>query len=282
MINLFKPRVWMVVILITSFLFLLGITKLTASILFEQCSEKNIVNVPGQGKFCLTENDDIIENALRRGGWEKHIQAIMHKYLVPNKDVIDIGAYIGSHTVHLAKGLNAGVVYAFEPQKNIREKLKINIALNKVDNVRVLASALGSKYELSYMQKGPSGNKGGTHICSKKANNPGEVCDKKQTDYSKPIEIKTLDSYNFSNVGLMKIDAEGSELEIIKGAQKTINTSRPILIVETSSRGWKKSKDNDIKTLAALKKLHYTTYHIAGADYLAIPTERVTLNFGKQ
>ena len=46
------------------------------------------------------------------------------------------------------------------------------------------------------------------------------------------IPMKTLDSYEFSDVDLIKIDVEGYELQVVKGAAKTIAQSRPIIILE--------------------------------------------------
>lgn len=251
--------------------------------MFAQCSEKNIVNVPGQGIFFLSDEKDLIETRMRQGGWEKHIQYVMHKYLNPNKNVIDIGAYIGSHTVHLAKGLKNGIVYAFEPQWNIRRKLEGNLMLNQINNARVFPYALGPENEIASINYNNEDNKGGAHICSKNGTGRIKNCVQSQNTNKYSIEVRSLDSFNFSNIGLIKIDVEGFELQVLKGAKRTIEASRPIMVIETygkSSFGSTEKNKRDV--MALLKKLHYSVYHIAGADYLAMPTERVTLNFGKQ
>lgn len=227
--------------------------------------------VPGQGLFYLTEKNDVVENHLRRGGWEKGVQKIMSQYLDPNKNVIDIGAYVGSHTVHLAKALKDGVVYAFEPQWNIRRKLEGNLMLNEVKNARVFAYALGSENEKSHMNLSPKTNKGATTICSSKINSTGSKCSL-NTDKSRPIEIRTLDSFHFQNIGLIKIDVEGHELEVLKGAQQTLANSRPIIIIEI----W--NNENKQSRIDYLKDLNYSVTNIHGHDYLAIPKERLPLN----
>jgi hypothetical protein len=46
------------------------------------------------------------------------------------------------------------------------------------------------------------------------------------------VEVRTLDSYGFSGVRAVKVDVEGSEMEVLEGGRETIARDRPILIVE--------------------------------------------------
>ena len=46
------------------------------------------------------------------------------------------------------------------------------------------------------------------------------------------VDCRTIDSFNFSNVGLIKIDVEGAEKEVLMGARNTIIDNRPNLIIE--------------------------------------------------
>lgn len=50
------------------------------------------------------------------------------------------------------------------------------------------------------------------------------------------VSVKTLDSFNFNNVDLIKIDVEGHEYSVIQGAEKTIKKYKPLLIVEIEQR----------------------------------------------
>jgi FkbM family methyltransferase len=51
-----------------------------------------------------------------------------------------------------------------------------------------------------------------------------------------PIEIKRLDDYAFADVGIIKVDVEGHELEVLRGAEKTILREKPLLLVEIEQR----------------------------------------------
>lgn len=46
------------------------------------------------------------------------------------------------------------------------------------------------------------------------------------------VEVRTLDSYRFHDVHAIKVDVEGSEMEVLEGARETIARDRPVLIVE--------------------------------------------------
>lgn len=129
---------------------------------------------------------------------------------------IDVGANIGFMSMALATKYN---VVAFEPQSELFDLLDENVP----ENVRVYNVALGSKNGIAHMPKiryGDKGNYGGVGIV--KNSGFGTV----------PVEMRTLDSFGFSDVGLIKIDVEGYELEVLKGAVETINKYSPVLYVE--------------------------------------------------
>ena len=51
------------------------------------------------------------------------------------------------------------------------------------------------------------------------------------------VEINTLDSYNFGDVDVIKIDVEGYEISVLYGAKQTITTQKPLLQIEGNSAG---------------------------------------------
>ena len=126
--------------------------------------------------------------------------------------IIDVGAWWGPWTITWQN--NAEQVEIFEPNQKILPKLKHNISNFK--NCTLHETALGNKSgNVSMTQTTHSG----TYHVSK-------------TDGS--IKIKTLDSYNFDNVDVIKIDAEGYELPILQGARNTIIKNRPWIQIEAN------------------------------------------------
>jgi FkbM family methyltransferase len=174
--------------------------------------------IRGGGRFYLDDTQDEIKNFLRKGGiWEENVVTLLTKYVKPDTTVIDAGAFIGTHTLFMSKYVGKkGRVYAFEPQRKIYRELVHNLKLNHIKNVVPLRFALGSGSEIIEMNPAAQGNEGGTGI--------GQGGDK--------AELRTIDSFGFRNVSLIKIDVEGFEDYVIEGAKETIQRYRPILVVE--------------------------------------------------
>jgi FkbM family methyltransferase len=127
--------------------------------------------------------------------------------------VIDIGANIGNISQAL---ISAGhQVVAFEPQPEVFELLELNCPKATTYNV-----GLGSQSATMQMPKldySKRGNYGGVSIGS------GIGLD---------VEIKTLDSFNFENISLIKIDVEGFEEQVLLGGKQTIAKFKPIIYLE--------------------------------------------------
>ncbi len=134
---------------------------------------------------------------------------------------LDIGANMGVISqALLACGCS---VAAFEPQPEVFKLLEFNCA-NAFGNseYKLFNTAVGSEFGKAVMPKvyyGEKGNFGGLGL--------GET----SIYGSYEVPINTIDSYGF-DVGFMKIDVEGYELEVLKGADETIKRCRPIMYIE--------------------------------------------------
>ncbi len=140
----------------------------------------------------------------------------------PNQWVLDVGANIGAHTVLFAQkvGPNGGVV-AFEPQRVIHELLSTNLMLNGLLNVSPRHAAAGSKegtLRVPAVNYGVEGNYGCLGLG-------------KYTE-GEPVPIEVIDHLGLPACHFIKIDVEGMELEVLKGATETIRKFKPIIYVE--------------------------------------------------
>ena len=198
----------------------------------------------------------VVKAHLKGNSWEKRIALLLDKYAIKNKNAVDIGAFIGTHTYTLSDAVNNGTVYTFEPQPWAYQCIKKTLAKNKIKNVKVFNNGVSDK-------KGTiefcSDYTGGSSMCKER---------KKSYDWKSRynIQIINLDSLNLKNISIMKIDVEGHENEVLHGAKKTILKNRPVIIIEI----WKsKTKLNQFHEI--MKEYNYKIEPITKTDYLCIP-----------
>lgn len=150
-----------------------------------------------------------------------------------SKEMIDIGACMGTYSIELVKNNRFSHSYAFEANKIYSKIVGINSVLNnvcdKVDVFNTFISDKNSKIEYNGWVTNKNADTVNvdylTHICF-------------ETRYTedhtfKEIPTRTIDSYNFNNIGFIKMDIEGHELEALRGSLKTIiNNNYPPILFE--------------------------------------------------
>ncbi len=154
---------------------------------------------------------------------ECHIfRQVLHK----GSTVVEAGANIGPHTLVFSEIVgDEGSVYAYEPQKTLFETLCNNLALNNRKNAICFSEALGSKEGMLYLpclDYSQDNNFGGVEL--------------QEVPTGTPVKTSTIDSLKLSSCTLIKADVEGMELEVLKGAERTIKEHKPFLYVENDRR----------------------------------------------
>jgi len=178
------------------------------------------------GYFAYNTNDTFIGRSLDLyGEWTQTEIDVLLSLIHPNDIVVDVGAYIGTHTIPFAKAtLPKGGVYAIEPQRMAFAFLSTNIAINNLMNVisiNKFASDTIKKIKTLILDQTVAQNFGSLKIPSLKK---GET-----------VETITIDSLALSRVKLIKIDVEGDEEKVLVGATATINKYKPILYIECTN-----------------------------------------------
>lgn len=217
----------------------------------------------GLGNFYIDTTDDMIKANLDAGhGWERDIRAVMEMYIARGTSVLDIGAHIGAHTLAMGRAVGPhGHVFAFEPQKKLFRELSMNLNVNQVRNVTALRFAVGDgEPRVVEMNVVTEGNEGGTGI-----GGGGERA-----------ELRTVDSFGFRNVSLIKIDVEGYENYVLDGAARTIAAQRPVLVVEILGgtdydTATPEARAEIDVTKAKMKGLGYHVTRVSVHDYLGVP-----------
>lgn len=146
-----------------------------------------------------------------------------------NKSVFfDIGASYGYYGLSVAKAISDSKVYCFEAVPSTYFWLTKNIKRNKIDNIIALQKAVGEKDGKVNVT---SDSFGGDFIFIENSLPPSN------TDEIDCIKLDTfVKSQNISRIDYIKIDVEGSELLVLKGAIETIDHYKPIIQLEVSSR----------------------------------------------
>jgi FkbM family methyltransferase len=149
----------------------------------------------------------------------------LEKFLSPGKVFIDVGANFGVYTLIASRLVGeTGRVFAFEPTAQSFEVLRQNIALNQISNVRAFQLALAEAKGKAWLYYGwdPVGNSLGM--------------DPLGGDKGEEVKIETLDNlleeYSLDRVDAIKIDVEGAEELVLRGATRSLALHKPVIIFE--------------------------------------------------
>jgi len=173
-------------------------------------------------------------------------------YCLVKRDMVlfDVGSNIGETLLNFAKltGDN-GKVYGFEPVPYSFNKCSNNILLNRFNNVSVSQIALSNKEETLFFHEPNNNNSGGVFM--NKNNTPG----------SYKVEGITLDAYveriGITHLDLIKVDVEGFETNVLKGASETCRKFRPNLFVEVDDINLKNQGSSASELIALITSYGY-------------------------
>lgn len=168
-----------------------------------------------------------IEREMMTGYYDKSMLGFVDKFVKKGDVCFDIGANVGPVSFALAKKVGpGGSVFAFEPGRVIYNRLVDNLRLNP-DYERIIRT-----YKTGFSDK--------TETLSwnedkKNRGNAGFIL--QGPNQEERVELTTVDEFvreqRIGKVDFIKIDVEGMEYEVIKGARKTLEEQKPILYYET-------------------------------------------------
>lgn len=205
----------------------------------------NCLNHSRHGWMLYNKNDMYIGKSFDRyGEFSEGEVAIFERILRPGDSVVEAGANIGAHTIALANlvGPNGRVV-AFEPQRLVFQTLCANVALNSLANVDCRCAALGAEpgeIVVPCLSPNQETNFGGLGLGA----------------YAKGerVPVTTLDSLAITACRLLKIDVEGMEESVLRGAGTLISECQPILYIENDR------EDRSASLIEHLLGLDYRLY----------------------
>jgi FkbM family methyltransferase len=154
--------------------------------------------------------------------WGEHELSVLDKFVTRGGTGIDVGANDGVFAFAFSGLLDQ--VEAFEPNPDYAHFARRMLG----GRARVYGVALSNKTGIDDFVVPVSED--GTVLHLGGSLRPSSVSHSKSLRFE--VEVRTLDSYRFADVRVIKIDVEGAEMEVLEGGRETIARYRPALIVE--------------------------------------------------
>lgn len=192
-----------------------------------------------------------------------------HLNYYPDPVLLDVGTHVGCYTL-LAKHVPNLQVCAFEPVPNTFEVLMANIDLNELSS-QVIAFQTGVSYYKGIGQlhaiRSPQGS-GISMVDGTPAHHKDVI--------TQPVDVTTIDYFcKHSKIipTFIKIDTEGGEKHVLRGARETIEKYRPFIICEYSSENTGQYGYMPNEIIKLLEDLGYSWVNSEGTDLFCVPLD---------
>jgi FkbM family methyltransferase len=230
--------------------------------------DRILYTLPCGRRLQLRFSDIVARRLLLWGKFEPEVSTAIFALVRPGMTVLDIGANIGLHTVDLAGRVGPrGRVIAFEPNPAVRAELNANVLLNGLKNVEVREEALWDR-------------DGDETFCFPAIGSEAMGGLRRNQTFDVKYEAKvtaarldtTLSLLGINEVDFIKLDVEGAELPVLRGAGTLLDGSnRPSVLFEShlaNSAPYSYTPKDLVDFLVAKR---FSVEKIDAADYLALP-----------
>jgi FkbM family methyltransferase len=240
----------------------------------------NIVTTKGGLTYELDLSEGIDLAIYLFGGFEPSTRVALAKCVRPGMTVLDIGANIGSHTLHLANLVGAnGRVYAFEPTDFAYAKLVRNLSLNPILARRVvtqqcfLMSTNAGEIPQEIWSSWPLAAGHDLH--------PVHLGAKKSTSGAR---ARSLDSVLADNgdpaVDVVKMDVDGAECAVLSGATRMMSINKPTFIMEWTPYTLQEQGRSFEEMMSFFIPLGYRFFHQSTGEELPVDSTAIARIIG--
>lgn len=178
-------------------------------------------------KIYLNISESPMMYARATGKYEPHIMDSLRSRIKPGMTFIDVGANKGDHAFLVGRLTGKdGKVIAVEPIPENQHWLKKSLDKNEFDNVELVEAALSDEDGQAQFERGDVSGWGG--LLSTR-----EASENETIQVRKAALDSLVSELGIERVDAIKIDVEGAEAKVVRGAQKTIERFRPIIWLET-------------------------------------------------
>ncbi|MDA9086264.1 FkbM family methyltransferase [Methylophilaceae bacterium] len=216
--------------------------------------------------FVATLANDFISTKINLDGFYEKIELelfnkFIHSHKVFKGNAIDVGANIGNHSLFFCKYFKK--IYAFEPNPNIFDILVFN---SKNKNIYPINKGLGQIKKYALLKQNLH-NLGGSSIKIDQIYNSNVK-----------IDIEKIDDFKFDGkISFIKIDVEGYEYEVLKGAINKLKKDKPLIWLEQSHNDF--DEQEKTKSLEMLKELGYRFFHVKKKNLKQFSLKNIFIKF---
>lgn len=191
--------------------------------------------------------------------FEKDEFSFMEHYIKPGFVVYDIGANIGLHSLYLSYMVGPnGRCYSFEPTKATFESLNENVKLNRFTNIETLNLALSDKEEILQIYKSTNGYDAWNSLggFQKIGHNQYDL----ENVTCIPLDRFLVLYPQVKHPDFIKIDTEGWELHVLRGAYNLLKNDSPLIMMEYAQRNLNLTNTKQSDLYDYLTALGYKLY----------------------
>lgn len=229
----------------------LGLKRFSLAILKKTAKIKQYAVVRRLGSLYALDLKEVIDFSLWVGMWERHTIHFIQSNIQRGDYVIEVGANIGAHTLFIARRVGEkGKVFAFEPTTYARNKLLNNLRLNSelLSQVEVFDNIVTDNENNVPTRK----------LCSSWMLEESTQIDKEVVQ-SEAISIDQFAIRNsLEKLNLLKIDVDGYDYKVLRGASAVITRHRPLIYIELCEYALRAQGDSVKKIYKLLTSLGYS------------------------
>jgi FkbM family methyltransferase len=218
-----------------------------------------VLEIVGGVNLCCPDNLRLMTPYVlseQRDWFEDEIK-FLRSLLEPADRVVDIGANYGVYALTAASICSHGGVWAYEPCAMTAAHLRQSASRNSFSTLNVIQAALSDRTGHGYLATNPNAEL-------------NAVTGSHAADGGESIRLTTLDEeidqFGEADIALLKIDAEGHEQEVIRGASAFLNAYSPLVMIEV-----KAGAVVDLKPVRMLGERGYAPYRLLPGLQLLVP-----------
>jgi FkbM family methyltransferase len=219
-----------------------------------------LVEVEPGVRMLVRAADDIERSLYLYSSYEFRSISHFSRLISEGALVIDIGAHVGLYSLIAAHRVGAtGMVIAVEPNPGNLARLRRNIEINGLTNVRVIAAALGEVPGRARF-----------HLPSHPAvSGLGSLEERPGTGPTIEVDVRTLDEVLATEAGdrcpgVLKIDVEGEEANVFKGGRRTLGSCRPAVLLEANEPLLTRGRELASPGMQLLREFGYELFGMTG------------------